>query len=81
MLESEEMTVMMDMMGTVGTISFGISCPCLTMLVKRNGEQHGYVNQQQQPGTSDSLFVGNPLHIGAKVLFFPWQLAIPANDL
>ncbi len=74
MLESEEMPVVADMMGTVRTISFGISYPRLTMLVKRNGEQHGQVNQQQQPGTSEPLVAENPLHHGGKGTLFPRQL-------
>ncbi len=71
MLQSEEMAFMMNMMGTVRTISLGISSPRLTMLVKRNGEQHGQVNQQQQPGASEPLIAENPLHKWVQRYTFP----------
>ncbi len=64
MLQSKEVPVVTDMMGTVSTISFGISNLRLTMLVKRNGKQHGQVNQQQQPGASEPLIAERSLHHG-----------------
>ena len=62
MLQGYQMAVVMNMMGTIGTIEIGMSSLRFTMMVKRNGKQHRQVNQQQQPGNSDSL-MRNPLHL------------------
>ena len=44
-LQSYQMAVMMNMMGTIGTIEIGMSSLRFTMVVKRNGKQHRQVNQ------------------------------------
>ncbi len=76
MLQSKEVPVVTDMMGTVSTISFGISNLRLTMLVKRNGKQHGQVNQQQQPGASEPLIAERSLHHGYRRVLKNLQIQV-----
>ena len=40
-----QMPVVMNMMGTIGTIEISMSSLRFTMVVKRNGKQHRQVNQ------------------------------------
>ena len=61
-LQGYQMAVVMNMMGAIGTIEISMSSLRFTMMVKRNGKQHRQVNQQQQPGNSDSL-MRYPLHL------------------
>ena len=61
-LQGYQMAVVMNMMGAICTIEISMSSLRFTMMVKRNGKQHRQVNQQQQPGNSDSL-MRNPLHL------------------
>ena len=44
-LQGSQMAVVMNMMGTIGTIEIGMSSLRFTMVVKRNGKQHRQVNQ------------------------------------
>ncbi len=44
-LEGEEMPMVVNVVGTILTIRFGDNSPRLTMVVKRDGKQHRYVNQ------------------------------------
>ena len=44
-LQGYQMAVVMNMMGTIGTIEIGMSSLRFTMMVKRNGKQHRQVNQ------------------------------------
>ena len=44
-LQGYQMSVVMNMMGTIGTIEISMSLLCFTMLVKRNGHEHRQVNQ------------------------------------
>ena len=44
-LQGSQMAVMMNMMGTIGTIEICMSSLRFTMVVKRNGQQHRQVNQ------------------------------------
>jgi len=45
MLQGYQMPVVMNMMGTIGTIKISMSYLRFTMMVKRNGKQHRQVNQ------------------------------------
>jgi len=45
MLQGNQMPVVMNMMGTIGTIKISMSYLRFTMMVKRNGKQHRQVNQ------------------------------------
>ena len=44
-LQGYQMAVVMNMMGTIGTIKISMSYLRFTMMVKRNGKQHRQVNQ------------------------------------
>ena len=44
-LQGYQMPVVMNMMGTIGTIEISMSSLRFTMVVKRNGKQHRQVNQ------------------------------------
>ena len=44
-LQSCQMSVVMNMMGTIGTIEISMNLLCFTMMVKRNGHEHRQVNQ------------------------------------
>ncbi len=44
-LESDQMPLMMNMVGAILAISCGSNSLRLTMVVKRDGKQHRYVNQ------------------------------------
>ena len=44
-LQGYQMPVVMNMMGTIGTIEICMSSLSFTMMVKRNGKQHRQVNQ------------------------------------
>ncbi len=66
-LKGEEMPLVMDMMGAILTIRNVYGLPRLTVVVKRDGKQHRYVDQQQQPREPDSLIADCPLHLEGKV--------------
>ena len=68
MLQGYQMPVVMNMMGTSGTIEISMSSLRFTMMVKRNGKQHRQVNQSQQPGDSDSR-MRYPLHLSTVFCF------------
>ena len=61
-LQSYQMPVVMNMMGAICTIETSLTSLRFPMMVKRNNQQHRYINQQQQPGNSDSL-MRYPLHL------------------
>ena len=44
-LQGYQMAVVMNMMGTIGTIEISMSSLHFTMMVKRNDQQHRQVNQ------------------------------------
>ena len=44
-LQGYQMPVVMNMMGTIGTIEISMSSLRFTMMVKRNDQQHRKVNQ------------------------------------
>ena len=68
-LQGYQMAVVMNMMGAISTIEICMSSLRFTMMVKRNDQQHWQVNQEQQPGNSDSL-MRYPLHLSTVFCFY-----------
>ncbi len=66
-LKGEEMPLVMDMVSAILTIRNVYGLPRLTVVVKRDGKQHRYINQQKQPREPDFLIADCPLHLESKV--------------